>query len=1339
MKIASVLVALGLAACASAETYYSQSADPWGTCSLSVPGVAGRWNTAADGSGTAAAYPEAGNTYIMRHTLNTPEKAPYTFPGDALVLDDGGNVWVCCSSNNTFTVADLRVPEGAIGSISHAYGCATNTLAGAYSVGAGGRLDIACGGANDGRNFILEAAVTGTGTLQLGNNANNPAFLRVGAAALANFPGGVICRATGPQLRIELEALPPNPDVFDADGFMLSNAVRVVALNGGTLGANRGLCLPEGASATLEIPWGRTVVVESPVCGSGTLVKTGTGKLIFKTASPDFTGTILAKAGYVQTEAAPATIFPNAADVTDVSQQGATVTFDSGCTTRAYATDGLILQYDGLENAGRGVHDPATTKWANLAGAADGTYDVALPNWVEVEDDALLSKVISGLGNDGTAINNSKSAAPTISATALEGITSETPVTTVEVVMEIVTESNGDWFYTDNYNNLQGVFSTPRGGLSYRHLTWNGFCFTYPISSTKTQIHNWRPNAAVTNLHTVAATLGVGANTLWTDGVANTPSPLEREWESNWGTAYKFFANLRANIRVHAIRLYNRPLTATEIRRHSALDRTRFLDAELTAAERNELSFFVPETLPVQDLNGIEDAQPRPEVRNLLTGETLEFGKDYRLSYANNARPGTGRLVVSGLGAYAGLSVTRNFEIRHAFTAEVADNGAGTLTATVRFPSVDFARELYVAHGASDGGETTNGWAAVTCLGTVPANATSATYTLPAAVADSAELRFFLERPVDHRAYVTEGLCALYDGVNNGGTAAEPCHDANTTNWLDVSGNGNTVWLPDWVTVQENAMYSATLGPDPSKPTSPLSKSNLYPIFTAMNGMPSSSSVSALTEEVVTKRAANWTFTDNAGNLQCVFQTPLGYICYREHWDNGFGVSYMDGGKATYHSWQPVSGAKAKDVHTLTARLAKGRTNVSYAVDGVEDGTAFSISPYVDNASLAAEYRFFHNARADITVHAMRLYSRQLTDAEMARNAAVDAARYRGGNGRLLAASALVQGGRLKVVPRTGGMALRVSAAARARTVCVVWGTSDAGASTNGWPNVAFVGRVPANATEVEFVALPDAAQHASAGRVFLMPCYSSSEYVTDGLILQYDGIENAVVNGLRQHDPAATTWTDLTGGGADVTLPSRVTVEGNAMYVQATKEASVPVTVDGVSPSSSVLTLEVVARFCGWTIWEDIGNLQSVFTTPLGAVGYRYDDAQMFYYQYPISGGQTDLSDWSHPTALRADIHTMGLTFAEGDNAVYMDGVQDVFRASGFYKSARSEMCRIFGNARAAVRIYSVRLYNRRLTPAEFAANAALDDLRFRTVETGMRASAPLDFRSRGSVLIVR
>lgn len=1339
MKMVSVLVSLGLAVCASAETFYSQSADAWGSSSLAAPGVAGRWNTAADGSGTAAAYPEAGGTYVMRHTLNTPEKAPYTFPGDALVLDDGGNVWVCCSSNNTFTVADLRVPEGAIGSISHAYGCATNTLAGAYSVGAGGRLDIACGGANDGRNFILEAAVTGTGTLQLGNNANNPAFLRVGAAALAEFQGGVICRATGPQLRIELEALPPNPDVFDADGFTLSNAVRVAALNGGTLGANRGLHLPEGASATLEIPFGKTIIVESPVSGSGTLIKTGTGKLIFKAASPDFTGAILAKAGSVQTEVAPATIFPNAADVTDVTQQGTTVTFTSGCMTSAYTTDGLILQYDGLENAGRGVHDPAITKWANLAGAADGTYDVTLPNWVVVEDDALLSKVISGLGNDGNRINASKPTAPTISATALEGITADTPVITVEVVMETVTESNGDWFYTDNYNNLQGVFSTPRGGLSYRHLTWNGFCFTYPISSTKTQIHNWRPNAAVTNLHTVAATLGVGANTLWTDGAGNTPATLERDWESDWGTAYKFFANLRANIRVHAIRLYNRPLSATEIRRHSALDRTRFLGAELTDAERNELAFFVPETLPVQYLNGVEDAQPRPEIRNLLTGETLELGKDYRLSYANNARPGTAKLTVSGLGAYAGLSVTRNFEIQHAFTAEVADDGAGTLTATVRFPSVDFARDLYVAHGASDGGDTTNGWAAVARVGTVPAGETSATYTLPAAVADSAVLRFFLERPVDHRAYVTDGLCALYDGVNNGGTAAEPYHDANTTNWLDVSGNGNTVWLPSWVTVQENAMYSATLGPDPSKPTSPLSKSNLYPIFTTMNGMPSSSSVSALTEEVVTKRAANWTFTDNAGNLQSVFQTPLGHICYRETWERGFGMCYMDGGNMKYHSWQPANQAKAKDAHTLTARLAKGKANVSYAVDGVEDGTAFSNTTYVEAGTFAANYRFFHNARADITVHAMRLYSRQLTDAEMAHNAAVDAARYRGGNGRLLAASALVQGGRLKVVPRSGGIALRVSAAARARTVCVVWGTSDAGASTNGWPNVAFVGRVPANATEVDFIELPDSAQHASAGRVFLMPYYGSSEYVTDGLILQYDGIENAVVNGLRQHDPAATTWMDLTGGGADVTLPTRVTVEGNAMYVHATKEASVPVSVDGVSDSSSVLTLEVVARFCGWTYWDDIGNLQSVFTTPLGSVGYRYEYDNMFYYQYPISGGQTDLSDWSHATALRADIHTMGLTFAEGNNAIWMDGVQDVLRGSAFYTSARPADCAIFGNKRAAVRLYSVRLYNRRLTPAEFAANAALDDLRFRTVETGLRASAPLDFRSRGSVIVVR
>ena len=44
---------------------------------------------------------------------------------------------------------------------------------------------------------------------------------------------------------------------------------------------------------------------------------------------------------------------------------------------------------------------------------------------------------------------------------------------------------------------------------------------------------------------------------------------------------------------------------------------------------------------------------------------------------------------------------------------------------------------------------------------------------------------------------------------------------------------------------------------------------------------------------------------------------------------------------------------------------------------------------------------------------------------------------------------------------------------------------------------------------------------------------YDSSSYVTNGLIAQWDGIDNA---GTGTHDPTAATWKDLRGS-LDMTL----------------------------------------------------------------------------------------------------------------------------------------------------------------------------------------------------------
>ena len=50
-------------------------------------------------------------------------------------------------------------------------------------------------------------------------------------------------------------------------------------------------------------------------------------------------------------------------------------------------------------------------------------------------------------------------------------------------------------------------------------------------------------------------------------------------YSTDWGARYTFFSNIRADVRICAIRLYNRRLTEEEIRHNAAIDAVRFKGA----------------------------------------------------------------------------------------------------------------------------------------------------------------------------------------------------------------------------------------------------------------------------------------------------------------------------------------------------------------------------------------------------------------------------------------------------------------------------------------------------------------------------------------------------------------------------------------------------------------------------------------------------------------------------------------------------------------------------------------------------------------------------------------
>ena len=54
----------------------------------------------------------------------------------------------------------------------------------------------------------------------------------------------------------------------------------------------------------------------------------------------------------------------------------------SGYTAKDYVQDGLIAMWDGIENAGWGVHDPNATVWKDLVGGYDLTVPPSL-TWMD--------------------------------------------------------------------------------------------------------------------------------------------------------------------------------------------------------------------------------------------------------------------------------------------------------------------------------------------------------------------------------------------------------------------------------------------------------------------------------------------------------------------------------------------------------------------------------------------------------------------------------------------------------------------------------------------------------------------------------------------------------------------------------------------------------------------------------------------------------------------------------------------------------------------------------------------------------------------------------------------
>lgn len=225
----------------------------------------------------------------------------------------------------------------------------------------------------------------------------------------------------------------------------------------------------------------------------------------------------------------------------------------------------------------------------------------------------------------------------------------------------------------------------------------------------------------------------------------------------------------------------------------------------------------------------------------------------------------------------------------------------------------------------------------------------------------------------------------------------------------------------------------------------------------------------------------------------------------------------------------------------------------------------------------------------------------------------------------------------------------------------------------------------------------------------------SAGDYVRDGLVALWDGYENA---GPGVRDARATKWVDHVGG-VEIELPEWVAVEELSLYSTCgTSHVSAKLeSIAHLSSTDSHWTIEIVQQSGGWKATDDYNNLQYVFATPRGTIGYRRNDAKGFYFYGPSSDTQCSLQNWVHSTAQVADLHTTAAVLGQNSKdqcSIWMDGVQGIVDYNGNYSADKLTQFVFFGNKRMDVRVYAIRVYNRALTAEEIDQNAQLDRARF-------------------------
>ena len=548
--------------------------------------------------------------------------------------------------------------------------------------------------------------------------------------------------------------------------------------------------------------------------------------------------------------------------------------------------------------------------------------------------------------------------------------------------------------------------------------------------------------------------------------------------------------------------------------------------------------------------------------------------------------------------------------------------------------------------------------------------------------------------------YVRHGLVAQWDGVDNAGPGA---HAAGATAWVDLCGN-STPFAGENLTFGDKY---ARLG----------------------NRLTSECSAISPSYAPVTMEAYGYaeTFVNPDGLASVyIFSSGFGMSFFWQRQATWLGISYVNnptgkkgqsdgGGNGDLFS---VPSHSALQANTWSLSQANSGRKV-YVHGELGDFSGFKGYWFNDvafNRNLVAG-----DANSPTRIYSYRVYGRQLMDGEIAYNAAIDRIRFEGADPALEFGKLEPFGFRWNAGQSRVEVRLRAQCNRGALSVAEAWYPMEETVSVDYTPDgnscIAWRG-LPQGAVvsdDKRRVTFALTAGTDLAVEAHLVP--AKTAYVTRGLIAQWDGIDNV---GTGEYDAGATAWVDLCGNSTPF--------EGDALtfgFGAATVTgARVTATCSKLGTSYGPVTMEC----CGFaTRFAQDGSAQDFFALGAGCHLFFQGAANNFGVEYvkdgatgwhTLDGGNMSGNSFSVSSHAITDHNTWTLSQADNSRKIYLRGVNGDFSAGkGWYssKATYSQVVSIgYANGGVDFRYQAVRVYDRQLSDAEIAYNAAIDRIRF-------------------------